>query len=263
MLTMAVVIPITGFLLQRFNTRPVFIAAMSLFSAGTLIAALAPGFEVLLGARVVQATGTAIMMPLLMTTLMTLVAAVRPRQDHGQRLDRHVGGTGDRPDHLGPHPRRFLSWRWMFWLVLPIALAMLIIGIRRVENVSETRVLPIDVFSVILSAFGFGGLVYGLSLVGGVVSGSSADAPAMWISLAVGAIGIALVRRAPADAAAPRQGAARPAHVPLAQLLGVDRPDGRHDGGAVRHHHPAADLPAERARARPALRSACCCCPAG
>ncbi|HUH52471.1 MAG TPA: MFS transporter, partial [Microbacteriaceae bacterium] len=78
MLTMAIVIPITGFLLQRFNTRPVFIAAMTLFSSGTLIAALAPGFSVLLIARVVQASGTAIMMPLLMTTVMTLVpAAIR------------------------------------------------------------------------------------------------------------------------------------------------------------------------------------------
>ena len=59
MLTMAVVIPITGFLLQRFNTRPIFIAAMSFFSLGTAIAVLAPGFEVLLVARVVQACGTA------------------------------------------------------------------------------------------------------------------------------------------------------------------------------------------------------------
>ena len=74
MLTMAVVIPITGFLLQRFNTRPVFLAAMTLFSTGTLIAAIAPGFEVLIVGRVVQAMGTAIMMPLLMTTVMTLVA---------------------------------------------------------------------------------------------------------------------------------------------------------------------------------------------
>lgn len=189
MLTMAVVIPITGFLLQRFKTRPVFITAMSLFSAGTLIAALAPGFEVLLGARVVQATGTAIMMPLLMTTLMTLVAP----SDRGRFMGR-VSIVMSVAPAIGPTISglilSFLSWRYMFWLVLPIALAMLIIGIRRVENVSETRVLPIDVFSVILSAFGFGGLVYGLSLVGGVVSGSPADAPAMWISLAVGAIGI-------------------------------------------------------------------------
>ncbi|MBB3158696.1 MFS family permease [Microbacterium proteolyticum] len=73
MLTMAVVIPITGFLLQRFTTRQVFVTAMSLFSAGTLVAFLAPGFEVLVVARVIQASGTAIMMPLLMTTIMTIV----------------------------------------------------------------------------------------------------------------------------------------------------------------------------------------------
>jgi hypothetical protein len=73
MLTMAVVIPTTGFLMQRLNTRTVFILAMSLFSLGTAIAVIAPGFEVLLVGRVVQASGTAIMMPLLMTTVMTLV----------------------------------------------------------------------------------------------------------------------------------------------------------------------------------------------
>src|SRR3546814_1598887 len=71
MLTMAVVIPITGFLLQKFTTRQVFIAAMSLFSLGPLVAFLSPGFPALVTARVIQASGTAIMMPLLMTTLMT------------------------------------------------------------------------------------------------------------------------------------------------------------------------------------------------
>jgi MFS transporter, DHA2 family, lincomycin resistance protein len=68
---------------------------------------------------------------------------------------------------------------------------MLIIGIRRVENVSEPRVIPIDVFSVILSAFGFGGIVYGLSLVGGEVSGTSTSAAPMWIALGVGVVGVA------------------------------------------------------------------------
>ena len=63
MLTLAVVIPMSGFLLQRFQTRPVFVTAMSLFTLGTVIGALAPGFEVLLFARVVQASGTAITLP--------------------------------------------------------------------------------------------------------------------------------------------------------------------------------------------------------
>ncbi|HEX6366975.1 MAG TPA: DHA2 family efflux MFS transporter permease subunit, partial [Agromyces sp.] len=190
MLTMAVVIPITGFLLQRFATRPMFITAMSLFSAGTLIAALAPGFEVLLLARVVQATGTAIMMPLLMTTLMTLVAP----SDRGRLMGR-VSIVMSVAPAIGPTISglilNYLTWRYMFWLVLPFALVMLVIGIRRIENVSETRVIPIDVFSIVLSAFGFGGLVYGLSLVGGVVSGTDTGSTAqMWIALAVGAVGI-------------------------------------------------------------------------
>ena len=73
-LTMAVVIPVTGWLMQRLNTRPVFLMAMSTFSVGTLIAALSPVFEMLVVGRVVQAIGTAIMMPLMMTTVMTIVA---------------------------------------------------------------------------------------------------------------------------------------------------------------------------------------------
>src|SRR5687767_9250173 len=61
LLTMAVVIPTTGYLLQRFTPRQVFLASMTLFSAGTLICALAPGFAILLGGRIVQASGTAVM----------------------------------------------------------------------------------------------------------------------------------------------------------------------------------------------------------
>jgi DHA2 family lincomycin resistance protein-like MFS transporter len=193
MLTMAVVIPITGFLLQRFNTRPVFIAAMSLFSAGTLMAALAPGFEVLLAARVVQASGTAIMMPLLMTTLMTLV----PAAERGKTMG-NVSIVISVAPAIGPTISGLilntLSWRWMFWLVLPIALGMLLIGIRRVQNVTEPRRVPIDVWSVVLSAFGFGGLIYGLSNIGtGSQPGDDGQAAAMpmWIALGVGVLGLA------------------------------------------------------------------------
>ncbi|ANJ28787.1 MFS transporter [Agromyces aureus] len=188
MLTMAVVIPITGYLLQRFSTRAVFIAAMGLFSTGTLISALAPGFEMLLGGRVVQATGTAIMMPLLMTTLMTLVAP----SDRGRFMGR-VSTVISVAPAIGPTISglilSFLSWRFMFWLVLPIAVTMLIIGTRRVENVNTPKRLPLDVFSVVLSAIGFGGLVYGLSLIGGEAAGTATPAQ-MWISLGAGAFGI-------------------------------------------------------------------------
>src|SRR3954454_12147428 len=70
MLTMAVVIPVTGWFLQRVSTRTAFATAMTVFCTGTLIAAVAPVFWLLVAGRVVQAAGTAVMMPLLMTTLM-------------------------------------------------------------------------------------------------------------------------------------------------------------------------------------------------
>ena len=80
MLTMAIVIPTTGWLLQRIGRRAAFLTAMSSFTVGTLVCAVAPTFEVLLLGRVVQACGTAIMLPLLMSTVLALV----PRRDRGR-----------------------------------------------------------------------------------------------------------------------------------------------------------------------------------
>ncbi len=112
MLTMAVVIPITGFLLQRLSTRAVFIAALSLFSVGTLTAALAPSFAVLVGARVIQATGTAIMLPLLMTTLMTVV----PPAKRGRTMG-NVSIVISVAPAIGPAISGFilnyLAWQWL------------------------------------------------------------------------------------------------------------------------------------------------------
>ena len=187
MLTMAVVIPITGFLLQRYKTRTIFIAAMTLFSTGTLLAAVSQGFAFLVVARVVQASGTAIMIPLLFTTVLTLV----PEQSRG-RVMGNISIVISVAPAIGPVISglvlNFLNWRWMFLLVLPIAIASLVLGALRVPNVTEPTTSSIDVFSVILSAFGFGGLVFGLSNVGTAGIGAVTS----WLPLAVGVVGIAV-----------------------------------------------------------------------
>ena len=184
-LTMAVVIPITGWLLQRLNTRPVFITAMSLFTVGTLIAATASGFPLLLVGRVVQASGTAIMMPLMMTTIMSLV----PPQSLGRMMGR-ISIVMSVAPAIGPTISGFLlplvSWRGLFWVMAPIAAVMLVIGILLVPNVSEPRKAPLDVLSVILSALAFSGLVYGLSSLGQAAEGDAA-LPS-WIPLVVGGL---------------------------------------------------------------------------
>ena len=88
MLTMAAVIPITGWFLQRVTTRQAYAIAMGVFLAGTALSAVAPSFEVLLLGRIVQAAGTAVMMPLLMTTLMIVV----PEQDRGRVMGNVTAG---------------------------------------------------------------------------------------------------------------------------------------------------------------------------
>ncbi|MGF2049555.1 MFS transporter, partial [Lactococcus lactis] len=60
-----------------------------------------------------------------------------------------------------------LGWHWIFGIVLPIALVSLFVGARWIRNLGETREAPIDVVSVVLSALGFGGIVFGLSQIGG------------------------------------------------------------------------------------------------
>ncbi|CAG7612409.1 DHA2 family efflux MFS transporter permease subunit [Leucobacter soli] len=188
LLTMSVVIPITGMLIRRMRTRTLFLTAMSLFTAGTLISAVAPGFGVLVVGRVVQAGGTAIMMPLLMTTVITLV----PASIRGRLMGRIAIVISVAPA-LGPTISglilQWLSWRWLFIFMLPIAATALLLGALRLPNVGEQRVAPIDALSVLLSVVGFGGLVYGLSAVGEQANGGSGVPP--WGPMLLGAIALA------------------------------------------------------------------------
>ncbi|MEV0076273.1 MDR family MFS transporter [Nocardia neocaledoniensis] len=162
MLTMAAIIPTTGWFLQRVSTRQAYATAMGVFIAGTVISALAPTFAVLLIGRIIQAGGTAVMMPLLMTTLMTVVA----EQDRGKVMGNVTLAISVAPA-MGPVISGLIlqvaSWRWLFVIMLPIAGVVTWLGLRQLENVGEPEAGSIDVLSVALAALGFGGLVYGLS----------------------------------------------------------------------------------------------------
>ncbi|TXL63243.1 MDR family MFS transporter [Aeromicrobium terrae] len=165
MLTMAAVIPITGWFLQRVPTRKAYSVAMTTFVAGTLLAAVAPTFEVLLVARAVQAAGTAVMMPLLMTTLMMVV----PENDRGRVMGNVMLAISVAPA-FGPVLSGVIlhtgSWRLIFFFVLPVALLISALGLKHLKNVGEVQAGPVSWLSVALAGGGFATLVYGLSEVG-------------------------------------------------------------------------------------------------
>lgn len=185
MLTMAVVIPITGWLIDRLTTRQMFVLAMGLFSLGTLLSGVAPTFGALLGGRVVQASGTAVMMPLLMTTIMRLV----PPHRRGAVMGNTSLVIAVAPA-VGPTLSGLLlelgSWRFIFATVLPIAAGMLAVGVWRLRDTGERRLTPLDPLSVALTVLGFGPLVYGMSTIGGDGGGQAA------VALAGGVLVLAL-----------------------------------------------------------------------
>jgi DHA2 family lincomycin resistance protein-like MFS transporter len=185
MLTMAIIIPITGFLIQRFTMRSLYIIAMGLFAIGTLLGGIAPDFNALLLARIVQAAGTAVMMPLLMTNVMILV----PESIRGKIMGTISIVLSVAPA-IGPAISGLvlsvLNWRWLFWLVLPIAIITLIIGSLRMTKVSDTRKVPVDVLSIVLSAVGFSGLIFGLSAFADAAHGTARVSP--YIPLGLGLI---------------------------------------------------------------------------
>lgn len=189
LLTMAVVIPITGFLIQRLHTRVVFLTALVFFTTGTLLCAVAPSLGPLILGRVVQACGTAIMMPLLMTTVMTLV----PPENRGKVMG-NISIVISVAPAIGPTISgiilNLLGWRYMFWLILPIGLGALVLGHFKLVNVTEPKRVPLDVLSVPLAAIGFGGLVYGLSTIG--EGAGEPGAMPVWLPLAVGAVVLSL-----------------------------------------------------------------------
>lgn len=191
-LTMAVVIPVSGFLIQRMTTRALFAIALGSFVAGTLLAALAPTFSVLLVARIVQGVGAAVVTPLLMTTVMTIV----PESRRGAMMGTISIVISVAPA-VGPTVSgailSVLPWPFIFWCVLPFAAVALVMGLRLISNIGEPRHVPIDLISIPLSAIGFGGIVYGLNAVGqGASSKEGVSVAAVAVPAVIGLVSLAL-----------------------------------------------------------------------
>lgn len=170
LLTLGIIAPVSGFLLRGYTSRQIFVVSLGLSIAGTLLAALAPGFEVLLVARIVQAAGTGLMLALTFNTVLVIF----PPHKRGGAMG-IVGLVILFAPAAGPMISGFvlekLTWQWIFWLSLPILICSLICGLVYLKNTSEPVKQKIDILSVVLSTLGFGGIVYGFSSAGGSPGG--------------------------------------------------------------------------------------------
>ncbi|ASK65063.1 MFS transporter [Brachybacterium avium] len=171
MLVNGIMIPATAFLIQKFTTRAMFFAAMGIFTVGTIICAIAPVYAVLLLGRVVQAAAGGMIMPLMQTILF----AIFPIHKRGTAMGT-FGLVISFAPAIGPTLSGFIvdnwSWRWLFVMMLPIAVGALVFAHLTLKNVTEQTNPRLDTLSLILSTFAFGGLLFGFSNAGNVGWGS-------------------------------------------------------------------------------------------
>lgn len=183
MLVNGILIPTSAFLIQKYSVRQLFIAAMGLFTLGTIVAGLAHVFPLLLTGRLLQASGSAIMMPLLMNVMLVSF----PVEKRGAAMG-VFGLVLMFAPAIGPTLSGWLiehyDWRMLFHFVTPIAAVVLLLGIFLLKDKKEKVDIRLDFLSVILSSVGFGGILYGFSSAGK----KGWDSPEVYGTLIIGII---------------------------------------------------------------------------
>ncbi|RSK25937.1 DHA2 family efflux MFS transporter permease subunit [Bacillus sp. HMF5848] len=185
MLVNGILIPTTAYLIEKYSVRHLFLVAMGLFTVGTVIAGAAHIFPILLAGRMVQASGTAIMMPLLMNVLLISF----PIEKRGAAMG-VFGLIIMFAPAIGPTLSGWIiehyDWRMLFHFVTPIAATVLLLGFFFLKDKKEKVILHLDSLSVVLSSVGFGGLLYGFSSAGS----KGWDSPHVYATIVVGVISL-------------------------------------------------------------------------
>ncbi|MDI2588503.1 DHA2 family efflux MFS transporter permease subunit [Psychrobacillus sp. NEAU-3TGS] len=165
MLVNGVLVPITAFLMKRFSTRQLFISSMLFLLIGSLIAACANNFGVLLTGRMIQAVGAGIIIPLMMTVIVYLYPAEKRGAIMGNIGFAIIFAPAIAPTLAG-FILEYLSWRWLFIIMIPFIAAIIMLASKYLVNASETSKVKLDIVSVIYSTVGFGFLLFGFSSAG-------------------------------------------------------------------------------------------------
>ena len=193
LLALAVFIPASGTMADRYGAKLVFRLAIVLFMCGSLACGLSPTLPMMAAARFVQGIGGAMMMPVGRLVLLRSVA----KRDMVSAMSWLIMPALIGPI-LGPPVGGFivtyLDWRWIFWLNLPIGVLGVILVGRFIADIRETEAHPFDGPGFLLSGIALGCLLFGFEMAsragGGVVAG-----PLIGIGLVAGGFYLRHARR--------------------------------------------------------------------
>jgi len=164
-LSLAVFIPISGWMADRFGTRRVFASAIGLFTLGSFLCGISSNIHLLVACRILQGCGGAMMVPVGRLTLVRTFA-----KSDLLRTMSFVSIPALVAPMLGPIAGglivAYLHWRYIFFLNIPIGLAGLILVYQHLPDYREKQTHPLDVVGLILFGSGIGLLSYVLEIFG-------------------------------------------------------------------------------------------------
>ena len=164
LLSLAVFIPISGWVADRFGARPTFIAAIVVFLLGSIACALSGSLPALVAARFLQGMGGAMMVPVGRLVLLRTV----PKSELVQAMSwltipALVGPMIGPP--LGGFITTYFHWRWIFLINLPMGLLGIVLAQRFIPDIREPS-KPLDFIGFVLSGLGLALALFGFSTLG-------------------------------------------------------------------------------------------------
>ncbi|MFJ5766240.1 MDR family MFS transporter [Lysinibacillus sp. NPDC093210] len=187
LLTIGILVPVSSLLIQWFTTKQLVVGSLVFSIVGTILAALAPSFPILLLGRIIQAFGTGIILPLMMNVILLIF----PIQKRGAVMGL-MGLVITTAPAIGPTLAGLivdsLDWSYIFWISLVFYAGLVVAGLKQIDNVSTITKPAIDVVSIILSTLGFGGFIYSLS----TIAEKSFASAGVYIPFIVGLVSIVL-----------------------------------------------------------------------
>jgi EmrB/QacA subfamily drug resistance transporter len=172
LLSLAVFIPVSGWMADRYGSRTVFRAAIAIFTLGSIFCGLSQSLAQLVAARILQGLGGAMMVPVGRLIVLKTI----PKSELVQAMS-YLTVPAVLGPVVGPPVGGFIvtyySWRWIFFINVPISLIGITLVTMYIENIREPEVSPLDLRGLVLTGFGLAGLVFGFEMVGrGILPGS-------------------------------------------------------------------------------------------
>jgi EmrB/QacA subfamily drug resistance transporter len=165
LLSLAVFIPISGWVADKYGARTVFMAAIAVFTGGSVLCSLAHSLPELVLYRIVQGLGGAMMVPVGRLVILRSVAKSEMIAALAWLTIPALIGPVIGPP-LGGFITTYLHWRWIFYINLPIGALGLILTWNFITNVMETDAPPLDKTGFALSGLGLSAFVFGLAILG-------------------------------------------------------------------------------------------------